>query len=190
MSPSGSRLGAQSESSLDDRAGGSGLLDKAEGSSVDGGMREMRSSVAVEARSAHALVAEGRYGVGMRVFSDRRLLRQIRNELVGNGMRAEEIAALENVTPDVLVALLEQRLATECDSGIPLRRFVASRPGFQVAAWRNTRKRSSKLHIIDPAGVALCGTPQGDVRSVVDCGPCLTCATRSGLVRASPAQAA
>jgi hypothetical protein len=116
-----------------------------------------------------------RYGVGIRVFTDRPLLRQIRTEIVRNGMLTEEIAALENVAPDVLVALLDERLAPEADSGAQLCRFAASRAGFQAVAWRTTRKRASKLHILDGNGVALCGTTPGVARAPVHAGPCSTC---------------
>jgi len=120
-----------------------------------------------------------RYGVGIRVFTDRPLLRQIRTEIVRNGMPTEEIAALENVAPEVLVALLDERLAPEADSGAQLRRFAASRAGFQALAWRTTRKRASKLHILDPDGVALCGTAPGAERAPVHAGPCSTCAAHA-----------
>jgi hypothetical protein len=120
-----------------------------------------------------------RYGVGIRVFSDRPLLRQIRTEIVRNGMQTEEIAALENVAPDVLVALLDEQLAPEADSGAQLRGFASSRAGFQVVAWRTTRKRASKLHILDGNGVALCGTAPGAEPAPVHAGPCSTCAAHA-----------
>ena len=120
-----------------------------------------------------------RYGVGIRVFTDRPLLRQIRTEIVRNGMPTEEIAALENVAPEVLVALLIERLATEAGSGAQLRGFAASRAGFQLAAWRTTRKRASKLHILDPDGVALCGTPPGAELVAIHSGACSTCAAHA-----------
>jgi hypothetical protein len=131
-----------------------------------------------------------RYGVGIRVFRDRRLLRQIRAEILRNGMLTEEIAALENVSPPVLISLLEQRLAMEADSGAQLREFAASRAGFQVVAWRTTRKRASKLHILGADGVALCGTPPGAERAPVHAGPCSTCAAHAGSTSQQTARAA
>lgn len=131
-----------------------------------------------------------RYGVGFRVLTDRRLLRQIRTEILRNGMLTEEIAALENVSPDVLIALLDERLAMEAHSGAQLREFAASRPGFQVAAWRTTRKHPSKLHVLDAYGVALCGTAPRAERTPVHSGPCWTCAAHAGLDLAVTARAA
>jgi len=131
-----------------------------------------------------------RYAVGMRVFTDRRLLRQIRSEIVCNSMRPEEVAVLENVTPEVLIALLEERAEPADDSGALLRRVAASRPGFQVIAWRTTRGHCSKLHILDADGVALCGTPRGAERVAIHSGACLTCAAHAGLEIAVAAGAA
>ena len=124
------------------------------------------------------------YGVGMRVFTDRRLLRQIRRDIVGNVMKAEQVAALENVTPEVLIALLEQRLAPDTDSGAELRAYAASHRGFRTRAWRTTRHHASKLHVLDEEGVTLCGTPVGGEPAAVHSGPCRTCAAhaRSTLV--------
>jgi hypothetical protein len=122
-----------------------------------------------------------RYGVGVRVYTDRRLLRQIRAEIVRNAMQPEQIAALENVTPEVLIALLDLRLATEADSGVQLREYAAAREGYAVAAWRTTRKHASKLHILDANGVALCGTLLGAQRADVHSGPCLTCAAHADI---------
>ncbi len=134
--------------------------------------------------------ARQRYGVGIRVFTDRGLLRQIRTEIIRNEMLPEEIAALENVPPGVLIALLDERLATEADSGSQLREFAASHAGFQVVAWRTTRKRASKLHILDADGVALCGTAPGAERAPVHAGPCSTCAAHAGSTPQHTARAA
>jgi hypothetical protein len=131
-----------------------------------------------------------RYGVGLRVFKESRLLGQIRNEIVSNVMQPAEIAELENVTPEVLIALLDLRLARAPESGTLLRQFAASRAGFQVAAWRTTRKHPSRLHILDSNGLALCGTPPGAKLVAVHSGPCLTCAGHAGLDLTGRAQAA
>lgn len=141
----------------------------------------MASPIAVTRQSTARSVSDAPYGVGIRVFTDTRLLRQIRTEIVRNTMQLEEIAPLENVTPQVLIALLDARLATEVDSGAQLRQFAASRPGFQVAAWRTSRQHPSKLHILDADGVALCGTPARAERAAVHSGPCVTCAAHAGL---------
>ena len=124
------------------------------------------------------------------MFTDTRLLRQIRTEIVRNTMQLEEIAPLENVTPEVLIALLDERLAAEADSGAQLRQFAASRPGFQVATWRTTRKHPSKLHILDADGAALCGTPSRPDRAAVHSGPCVTCAALAGISLAAASRAA
>jgi hypothetical protein len=116
------------------------------------------------------------YGVGMRVFTDRRLLRQIRRDIVSNVMKAEQVAALENVTPELLIALLDQHL----DSGAHLRAYVAARPGFRTGAWRTTRHQASKLHVFDQGGETLCGTPVSGERAPVHSGPCRTCAAHAG----------
>lgn len=121
------------------------------------------------------------YGVGLRVFTDRRLLRQIRAEIVRNGMRAAEIAALENVSTEVLATLLDARLAEDGGSGAALRRYATNREGFVVAAWHTTRGRPSKLHILDATGTALCGTPIGGALAAVHAGPCGTCAGHAGI---------
>jgi hypothetical protein len=141
---------------------------------------DLRTQVAVRPRPA--LETGGiEYGVGLRVFTDRRLLRQIRDELVGGAMRLEEIAILENVTPDALVALLEERLAGERESGLWLHRLAASL-GFQVTAWRRSRHHPSRLHVLDAEGV-LCGASPGSERSAIHSGPCLSCAQRLSTAR-------
>jgi hypothetical protein len=130
------------------------------------------------------------YGVGMRVFTDQRLLRQIRTEIVSNAMQPRDIAVLENVTPEVLLALIDERLATDPDSGAQLRQFAAARAGLQAVAWRTSRKHPSKLHILDASDVSLCGTPPGAERAAIHSGPCRTCCARAGLViRRMPKQA-
>jgi hypothetical protein len=126
------------------------------------------------------------YAVGMRVFTDQRLLRQIRAEIIGNTMQPRDIAVLENVTTEVLVALLDERLAADPSSGAQLRQFAASHAGLQTVAWRTSRKHPSKLHILDARDVALCGTPVGEERCEMHSGPCLTCATRAGIVTSNP----
>jgi hypothetical protein len=131
-----------------------------------------------------------RYGVGMRVFTDRRLLGQIRSEIVRNSMRPEEVAPLENVTPEVLIALLEERAEPTEDSSVLLRQFAVSRAGFQVIAWRTTRGHCSKLHIIDADGVVLCGTPSGAERAAIHSGACVTCTAHARLELAASARAA
>jgi hypothetical protein len=141
----------------------------------------MESAARVGSAAFLAAPTRLRYGVGMRVFTDRRLLRQIRSEIVRNAMRPEEIAVLENVTPEVLVGLLEDREEPEEDSGAPLRQFAASREGFAVLAWRTTRKHASKLHILDADGVALYETPLGAESVAVHSGACSTCAAHAGL---------
>jgi hypothetical protein len=147
----------------------------------------MASIVAVAPAPARGSSWHAAYGVGIRVFNDRRLLRQIRTEIARNAMQAEEIAALENVTPEVLIALLEERLASEADSGTRLREYATAHDGFRVAAWRTTRKHSSKLHILDRSGTALCGTPAGAEQAAVDSGPCMTCAAHAGIAPSPPA---
>lgn len=121
----------------------------------------------------------GRYAVGVRVFKDKRLLRQIRHDIIRNVLQPEQIAPLENVTPEVLVALLEDRLADDADSAAHLREFAASKPGFRTAAWLTTRHHPSKLHVLNDAGVALCGTPLGAERAALHSGPCHTCAAQA-----------
>lgn len=141
----------------------------------------MESAARVEPAAFVTAPKRLRYGVGMRVFTDRRLLRQIRSEIVCNSMQPEEVAPLENVTPEVLIALLEERAEPADDRGALLRQFVASREGFQMLAWRTTRKHASKLHILDPDGVALCGTPLGAEPVAIHSGACLTCAAHAGV---------
>jgi hypothetical protein len=125
----------------------------------------------------------------MRVFTDRRLLRQIRSEIVRNAMAPGEIAVLENVTPEVLIALLEERAEPPEDSGALLREFAASRAGFEVLAWRTTRGHCSKLHILDADGIALCGTPRGAHPVAIHSGVCSTCASHVGTDLAATAAA-
>lgn len=117
----------------------------------------------------------------MRVFTDRRLLRQIRSEIVRNAMAPGEIAVLENVTPEVLIALLEERAEPPEDSAALLREFATSRAGFEVLAWRTTRGHCSKLHILDADGIALCGTPRGPEPVAIHSGVCSTCAAHAAL---------
>jgi hypothetical protein len=115
------------------------------------------------------------------VFHDRGLLRQIRAEIASNAMQPEEIARLENVNPQTLIAVLQSGLGLERDATAPLREFVASHRGFRLLSWRTSRKHASKLHIITTAGVALCGTPIGVRPAPVHSGPCVTCAGHAGL---------
>ena len=122
-----------------------------------------------------------RYGVGVRVFGDPGLLRQIRAEVARNRMRPEDIAVLENVTPQTLIDVLQHGAGAERDPVAPLRAFVDARQGFQLLAWRTSREHASKLHIITAAGLALCGTPCGAQPAPVHSGPCRTCAAHLGL---------
>ena len=122
-----------------------------------------------------------RYGVGMRVFTDRPLLRQIRAELVRNAMEPAEIAALENVPTEVLIGLLERGPQPNTDPTSVLRQFAADHEGYRVLAWRTTRKRASRLHLIDPSGVPLCGTPPRSELSPVGSGACSTCVAHAQL---------
>jgi hypothetical protein len=137
---------------------------------------------AAAGRTLSVLGASSRvpYGVGRRVFTDQRLLRQIRAEIVGNTMQPRDIAVLENVTLEVLVVLLDERLAADPYSGAQLRQLAASHARFQAVAWRTSRKHPSKLHILDASDIALCGTPVGQERSEIHSGPCLTCAAHAG----------
>ena len=100
------------------------------------------------------------YGVGMRVLTDRHLLRQIREEIVQNHMDPADIARLENVTAEELVALLDLRLAGDAASGAQLRTQAAV-IGLPVGAWRTSRGHASKLHALLSGGTTLCGTPRG-----------------------------
>jgi hypothetical protein len=116
------------------------------------------------------------YGVGFRVFTDRRLLAQIWDSIFHNVMQPEQIARLENVSAEVLAGLIEEHVMP---AG-PLRAYAAEHPGCSVLAWRTTRKHLSKLHLLDDRGVALCGTPIGGEPLAVHDGPCSTCAAYAG----------
>lgn len=140
------------------------------------------ASAAVGSTPSVLGVSSSAYAVGMRVLTDRRLLRQIRAEIITNTMRPSDIAVLENVTPEVLVALLDERLATDPSSGAQLRQLAASHAGLWAVAWRTSRKHPSKLHILDASDVALCGTAVGEDRCEIHSGPCLTCAAHARLV--------
>lgn len=126
------------------------------------------------------------YGVGLRVLTDLALLRQIRGEIVSNVMQLEEIAHLENVTPERLHSLLRD---WGDDGGLAmwLRSAARSRPGYRVAAWRTSRHHASKLHLLDLHGLSLCGTPVGESEIAVDAGGCATCAVHAGSFAATPA---
>jgi hypothetical protein len=121
------------------------------------------------------------YGVGLRILTDRSLLRQIRDEIASRAMAAAQIAHLENVTPEVLFHVIERSLTPEEDPSWALRHYARTHPGYGTAAWLNTRGRLSRRHIINPSGVALCGIPLGSERELLDAGPCRTCAERAGL---------
>jgi hypothetical protein len=121
------------------------------------------------------------YGVGVRVLTDRPLLKQIRAEIARNAMKVEEIAVLENVSAAELIQLLEQFFGGETRSGQQLREFALSHPGFGVAAWRTSRKHVSKLHLLNAEGILPCGTSPGSERSPVHSGTCVTCAVYAGL---------
>jgi hypothetical protein len=142
---------------------------------------EMASTLVPTSTTAAVRPAGVLYAVGVRVFTDRQLLRQIRSEIVRNGMRPEQIAALENVTPEVLIELLDEGLADDPSSGAQLRELARRRSGWRVGAWRTTRQHPSKLHILDAGGIALCGTPRGGALGLVHSGPCLTCAAHARL---------
>jgi hypothetical protein len=122
-----------------------------------------------------------RFGVGVRVFSDRALLKQIRTDLARNAMQPEAIARFENVSLEALVAVLQNGLGPAQDPSAPLREFVSSRDGYGLLAWRTSRHHVSKLHIITDAGVALCGTPRRAKAAPVHSGLCQTCMTLAGL---------
>jgi hypothetical protein len=137
--------------------------------------------------SARATIApqpyrELAYGVGLRILTDRSLLRQIRDELAGRAMAAAQIARLENVTPEVLLHVIETSLTPEEDPSWALRHYARVRLGYQTAAWLTTRGRLSRRHIVNSLGVALCGIPLGPERELLDAGPCRTCAERAGIV--------
>jgi hypothetical protein len=112
------------------------------------------------------------YGVGFRVFTDRRLLGQIWGAISRNVMQPDEIARLENVSTATLIELIEQHVTP---AGA-LREYAAARPAYSVLAWRTSRKHPSKLHILNAGGIALCGTPVGGEPLTVHDGPCSTCA--------------
>jgi hypothetical protein len=120
------------------------------------------------------------YGVGFRVLTDLMLLRQIRAEIACNAMELEEIAQLENVTAEQLLAILRNG-PDEGGLGALLRSFARSRPGHRVAAWRTSRHHASKLHLLDGEGVPFCGTIVGENEIAVDTGGCVTCALRAGI---------
>jgi hypothetical protein len=122
-----------------------------------------------------------RYGVGMRVLSDRMLLRQIRAAIASNTMAVDQIARLENVSAETLVELLERRLCEDAESGQQLRAFAAAHPGFSVVSWRTSRNHVSRLHLVNVEGVLVCGTPPGATRSPIHAGPCGSCAANVGL---------
>ncbi len=121
-----------------------------------------------------------RYGVGLRVLFDRPLLRQIREELLRLTMRPEQIAALENVGIEELVLLIDTRLGG-AGSGAQLRRFADANAGYSVIAWRTSRSHPSKLHLLSPEGMVVCGTPPGGEQIIVHSGPCRTCGALVGL---------
>jgi hypothetical protein len=122
-----------------------------------------------------------RYAVGLRVLTDRGLLRQIREELRARAMELSDIARLENVSEDVLLGVLEAPVSPAEEPSVLLREFAACHDGYSTAAWRTTRHRFSKRHVLDAGGVALCGTPLGVEREVLDSGPCRTCAEHAGI---------
>jgi hypothetical protein len=130
------------------------------------------------------------FAVGFRVFTDRGLVRQIADALRCRTMSAAEIARLENVRPEVLLQIVESRLDPRYDASSELRAFARSHHGYSTAAWVKSRNRLSRRHIIGPSGAALCGTPLGEGRELLDGGPCHTCAVRASLVNASVALAA
>jgi hypothetical protein len=123
------------------------------------------------------------FAVGFRVFTDQGLVRQIADALRSRAMSAAEIALLENVTPDVLLQLVEARLDSRLDPSSELRAFARSHRGYSTAAWVKSRNRLSRRHIIGPSGAALCGVMLGEERELLDAGPCHTCGMRSGAVQ-------
>ena len=125
------------------------------------------------------------YGVGLRVFGDKRLLRQIRDEIYAHVMPIATIAMLENVSSDQLMRLLEAEESAEGASAA-LRRLTDHQSGYGTVAWRTSRKRLSKRHIVNKHGRTLCGTPIGKEHEVLDSGPCHTCAARAGINIESP----
>lgn len=130
------------------------------------------------------------FDVGFRVFTDHRLVRQIADALRRRTMSADEIARLENVTPAVLLQVVEARLDPRSDPSSELRAFARAHYGYSTAAWVKSRNRLSRRHIIGPCGEALCGTPLREGRELLDGGPCHTCAARAGLLEAPAAVAA
>jgi hypothetical protein len=130
-----------------------------------------------------AALATLKYGVGLRVRRDTALLRQIREEVVHGGMQLEQIASLENVSVEELIDLLDERLAGDVNSGWRLRAVAASRAGWQVVAWRNSRGHASRLHVVNEASTTLCGTPPGADLIAVYSGPCMTCLELAGAPR-------
>lgn len=128
-------------------------------------------------------VAQGRalsYGIGLRVLWDRRLLEQIRDDVCTQVTPISTIAKLENVSSDQLTRLLETVESTEGESAA-LRRLADRQSGYSTAAWRTSRKRLSKRHVVNEHGQTLCGTPVGNEQEVLDSGPCFTCAARIGI---------
>jgi hypothetical protein len=121
------------------------------------------------------------YAVGLRVLWDRQLHRQIREELRSRTMTLADVARLENVSPNKLRRVLELSSSAQEEPSILLRHFADRQAGYETAAWRTSRKRLSKRHIVSPYGAALCGTPLGDAREWLDNGPCRTCAEHAGI---------
>lgn len=119
------------------------------------------------------------YGIGQRVLWDRRLLEQIRDDVCTQVTPIPTIAKLENVSPDQLTRLLETVESTEGASAT-LRRLADQQSGYSTAAWRTSRKRLSKRHVVNKHGRTLCGTLVGNEQEVLDSGPCFTCAARVG----------
>lgn len=127
-------------------------------------------------------VTGGSYAVRPRILTDRGLLRQIRAELTCRAMGVAEIARLEDVTPELLMRVIEAGLSRTDDPSWALRAYARRNPQFQTAAWLTSRGRLSRRHIINPAGLALCGIPLGPERELLDGGPCRTCAERAGVI--------
>jgi hypothetical protein len=124
------------------------------------------------------------YAVGLRILTDRGLLRQIRDELKRRAMSLAAIAQLENVSPTVLLQVVEAGLDPSEDPSWSLRQFARDNAAYTTAAWITSRGKLSRRHIVNPAGEALCGIPLGAERELLDVGPCRTCAERAGV--ASP----